>query len=166
MKKLWNIARNNSSRLTDPNSLNSPHVIGPLRLFSSVAFFLRTFTYGVLRTRKLVHWRVLSHVRKKTHNWKTALTHIRKTFVFMHVVAHTLNSLWDKLAIWHSTLPYFKTHLSVENECKCRILSLKSNNFEINIETLSFYINTCLREYEEMYGTVIKWMDKNNLYND
>ena len=84
----------------------------------------------------------------------------------MHVVVHALNSLWDKHAIWHSTLPYFKTYLSVENECKCRILSLKNNNIEINIETLSFYINTCLREYEEMYGTVIKWMDKNNLYND
>ena len=28
--------------------------------FSSDAFFLRTYTYGVLRTRKLVHWRVLS----------------------------------------------------------------------------------------------------------
>ena len=80
----------------------------------------------------------------------------------MHVVAHALKSLWDKLAIWHSTLSYFKTHLSVENECKCRILSLKSNNFEINIETLSFHINTYFREHEEMYGTVIKWMDKNN----
>ena len=41
-----------------PNSVdraNSPHVIGPLRLFSSDAFFLRTYTYGVVRTRKLVH---------------------------------------------------------------------------------------------------------------
>ena len=32
-----------------------------LRLFSSVCVFLRsTYTYGVLRTHKLVHWRVLS----------------------------------------------------------------------------------------------------------
>ena len=35
-----------------------------LRLFSSE----RTYTYGVLRTRKLVHM----NVPKKTHHWKTA----------------------------------------------------------------------------------------------
>ena len=28
---------------------------------------------------------------------------------------------------------------------------LNSNNIEIDIETLSFHINTCLNEYEEIY---------------
>ena len=40
---------------------------------------------------------------------------------------------------------------------------LRSNNIEINIETLSFHINICLREHEEIYGTVINRIDKDNL---
>ena len=30
---------------------------------------------------------------------------------------------------------------------------LKRNNIEIDTETLSFHINICLREHEEIYGT-------------
>ena len=40
---------------------------------------------------------------------------------------------------------------------------LRSNNIEIDRETLSFHIDACLREYEELYGTVIIRMDKDNL---
>ena len=39
---------------------------------------------------------------------------------------------------------------------------LKSNNIEIDIETLSFHINTYLREHEEIYETVISPIDKEN----
>ena len=40
---------------------------------------------------------------------------------------------------------------------------LKSNNIEIDKETLSFHINTCLREHEEIYGTAINRIDRDNL---
>ena len=40
---------------------------------------------------------------------------------------------------------------------------LKSNNIEIDKETLSFHIDACLREHEELYGAVINQMDKDNL---
>ena len=40
---------------------------------------------------------------------------------------------------------------------------LKSNNIEIGKEMLSCHINTCLREHEEIYGTVIIRLDKDNL---
>ena len=40
---------------------------------------------------------------------------------------------------------------------------LKSNNVEIDKATLSFHINTCLREREEIYGTAINRIDRNNI---
>ena len=41
---------------------------------------------------------------------------------------------------------------------------LKSNEIEIHKETLSFHINTCLREYEEIYGTSINRIDREFTY--
>ena len=41
-----------------------------------------------------------------------------------------------------------------------------SNNIEIDKETLSFHIDACLREHEELYGTVIIRLDKDNLPNN
>ena len=38
---------------------------------------------------------------------------------------------------------------------RIRYHELKSNNIDIDKETLSFHINTCLREHEEIYGTAI-----------
>ena len=40
---------------------------------------------------------------------------------------------------------------------------LKRNNIEFDIETLSFHIDTGLRVHEEIYGTVINRIDRNNL---
>ena len=40
---------------------------------------------------------------------------------------------------------------------------LKRNNIEIDIETLSFRINTCLREHEEIYGTAINRIGRDNI---
>ena len=42
---------------------------------------------------------------------------------------------------------------------------LKSNNIEIEIdkETLSFHINTCLREHEEIYGPAINRINRDNI---
>ena len=40
---------------------------------------------------------------------------------------------------------------------------LKSNNIEIDRETLSFHINACLREHEDIYGAFINQLDKDNL---
>ena len=40
---------------------------------------------------------------------------------------------------------------------------LRSNNIEIDRETLSFHIDACLREHEDIYGPVIKQLDKHNL---
>ena len=40
---------------------------------------------------------------------------------------------------------------------------LRSNNIEIDKETLSFLIDACLREHEEIYGAVINQLDKDNL---
>ena len=40
------------------------------------------------------------------------------------------------------------------------------NNIEIDIETLSFYINTCSREHEEIDGTVINRIDRDYLPMD
>ena len=40
---------------------------------------------------------------------------------------------------------------------------LRRNDVDINKETLSFHINTCLREYEEMYGTTINRIDRDNI---
>ena len=40
---------------------------------------------------------------------------------------------------------------------------LRSNNIEIDRETLSFHIDACLREHEDIYGAVINQMDKDNL---
>ena len=40
---------------------------------------------------------------------------------------------------------------------------LKSNNIEIDIETLSFHINTCLREHGEIYQTAINRIDRDNI---
>ena len=39
---------------------------------------------------------------------------------------------------------------------------LRNNNIEIDKETLSFHIHACLREHEEIYGTVINQIDKDN----
>ena len=41
----------------------------------------------------------------------------------------------------------------------------RSNNIEIDRETLSFHIDACLREHEQLYGTVIIRLDKDNLPN-
>ena len=40
---------------------------------------------------------------------------------------------------------------------------LKRNNIENDRKKVLFKIDTCLREHEEIYGTVINRMDKNNL---
>ena len=40
---------------------------------------------------------------------------------------------------------------------------LKCNDIEIDKETLSFHINTCLREHEEIYWTAINRMDRDNI---
>ena len=62
-----------------------------------------------------------------------SLNCIRKTSVFM-------NSLW-----------------------RIRYHELKSNNIDIDKETLSFHINTCLREHEEIHGTAINRKDRDNI---
>ena len=40
---------------------------------------------------------------------------------------------------------------------------LRSNNIEIDRETLSFHIDACLREHEDIYGAFINQLDKDNL---
>ena len=40
---------------------------------------------------------------------------------------------------------------------------LESNNIDINKETPSFHIDTCLKEYGEIYGTAINRIDRNNM---
>ena len=40
--------------------------------------------------------------------------------------------------------------------------ALKRNNIEIDIATLSFHIDTCLRKHEEIYGTFIDRIDRDN----
>ena len=42
---------------------------------------------------------------------------------------------------------------------------LRSNNIEIDKETLSFHIDACLREHDELYETTIKQIDRDNLPN-
>ena len=42
---------------------------------------------------------------------------------------------------------------------------LRSNNIEIDRETLSFHIDPCLREHGELYGTGVIRLDKDNLPN-
>ena len=42
---------------------------------------------------------------------------------------------------------------------------LKSNNIEIGKETLWLCIDACLREHEELYGTIIIQIDGDNLPN-
>ena len=39
----------------------------------------------------------------------------------------------------------------------------RNTDIETDKETLSFHIDACLREHEEIYGTVINRMDKSNL---
>ena len=39
----------------------------------------------------------------------------------------------------------------------------RSNNIEIDIETLSFHIDACLREHEDIYGAFFNQLDKDNL---
>ena len=46
---------------------------------------------------------------------------------------------------------------------RIRYHELKSNNIDIDKETLSFHINTCLREYEEIHGTAINRKDRDNI---
>ena len=40
---------------------------------------------------------------------------------------------------------------------------LRSNNIDIDRETLSFHIDACLREHEDIYGAFINQLDKDNL---
>ena len=40
---------------------------------------------------------------------------------------------------------------------------LRSNNIDVDIETLSFHINTFLREHEDIYGTAINRIDRDNI---
>lgn len=40
---------------------------------------------------------------------------------------------------------------------------LQMNNIDIDRETLSFHIDTCLREHEGIYWTVINGIDMDNL---
>ena len=40
---------------------------------------------------------------------------------------------------------------------------LRSNNIEIDRETVSFHIDACLREHEDIYGAFINQLDKDNL---
>ena len=46
---------------------------------------------------------------------------------------------------------------------RIRYHELKSNNIDIDKETLSFHINTCLREHEEIHGTAINRKDRDNI---
>ena len=39
----------------------------------------------------------------------------------------------------------------------------RSGNIEIDRETLSFHIDACLREHEDIYGAFINQLDKDNL---
>ena len=39
----------------------------------------------------------------------------------------------------------------------------RSNNVEIDRETLSFHIDACLREHEDIYGAFINQLDEDNL---
>ena len=71
--------------------------------------------------------------------WSMSLTRIRNTFVFIHVVSHVPNSLWDKQtrAAYPSQILYGK--------------NLKRNNIDIDKDMLSFYISKCLDEHRETY---------------
>ena len=42
---------------------------------------------------------------------------------------------------------------------------LRRNNIDIDREKLSFHIDACLREHEELYGTIINQIDRDNFPN-
>ena len=54
---------------------------------------------------------------------------------------------------------------SKHNACAMDMIrdELRSNNIEIDRETLSFHIDACLREHEDIYGAFINQLDKDNL---
>ena len=70
---------------------------------------------------------------------------IRKIFLFKHFASDSLTSLWDN-----------------RSACAMDILwdELRSNNVEIDKETLSFHIHACLKDYEGICETVFHRMDK------
>ena len=71
-----------------------------------------------------------------------SLTGIRNTFVFMHVVTHVPNSLWDQAG--------------KSSACVMDIIweELKRSNIDIDKDMLSFYISKCLDEQWEMYDSL------------
>ena len=72
-----------------------------------------------------------------------SLTGIRNTFVFMHVVTHIPNSLWDKQArAAHASWILYAWE------------ELKRSNIDIDKDMLSFYISKCLDEQWEMYDSL------------
>ena len=80
-----------------------------------------------------------------------SLTRVTKAFVFLHFVALYPNSLWDRMC------KYSACAMDMTWD------ELRSNNIEIDRETLSFHIDACLREHEDIYGAFINQLDKDNL---
>ena len=79
-----------------------------------------------------------------------SLTCIIKARVFIHFVSQYPNSMWDRQASTTHAMDMIRDER-------------RSNNTEIDRETLSFHIDACLREHEDIYGAFINQLDKDNL---